>query len=102
VEIEQVAQHIAGAADEQTRGTELITHSMLEVSAVSEQVDIAITRVGGLLTELREDLEALGDHAREELTRIADMEVEGEGLASLAGQLQAEMGEFRLPNESTD
>jgi methyl-accepting chemotaxis protein len=97
IEIEQVARQIARAADEQTRGTELITHTMVEVSEISENVDDSIGRVGDLLSGLRQDLEALGAEARKEMDRIAAIEVEGKGLSALAGELQLETSGFRLP-----
>ncbi|MDF1553510.1 MAG: methyl-accepting chemotaxis protein [Deferrisomatales bacterium] len=97
VEIEQVARQIARAADEQTRGTELITHTMVEVSEISENVDDSIVQVGELLAGLRQDLEALGAEARKELRRIAEIEVEGKGLSALAGKLQLETSGYRLP-----
>ncbi|HSH69621.1 MAG TPA: methyl-accepting chemotaxis protein [Deferrisomatales bacterium] len=97
VEIEQVARQIARAADEQTRGTELITHTMVEVSEISENVDDSIVQVGELLAGLRQDLEALGAEARKELKRIAEIEVEGKGLSALAGKLQLETSGYRLP-----
>jgi len=97
LEIEAVARQTARAADEQTRGTELITHTMVEVSEISENLDTSIGRVGDLLTNLRQDLEALGTGAKRELKRIAEIEVEGKGLSSLAGKLQLETSGFRLP-----
>ena len=97
IEIEQVARQTARAADEQTRGTELITHTMVEVSEISENVDDSIGRVGELLAGLRQDLEALGAEARKELQRIAEIEVEGKGLSALAGKLQLETSGYRLP-----
>ncbi len=96
-EIEQVARQTALAADEQTRGTESITHTILEVSDVSERVDAAILRVGDLLKGLRSDLETLGGRAREELQRVASIEGEGRQLAGLAAEIHTEVESFRLP-----
>ncbi|MEW6489419.1 MAG: methyl-accepting chemotaxis protein [Thermodesulfobacteriota bacterium] len=96
-EIGQVARQVSMASDEQTKGTEHITHTVVEVSQASERVDDAIGRVAHLLEGLGSDLETLGTSARHELERVSQLEVEGEGLAALAGELHREAAAFRLP-----
>lgn len=96
-EIGQVARQVCTAADEQTKGTEHITHTVMEVSQASERVDDAIGRVALLLEGLGGDLETLGTGARADLERVSQLEVEGEGLAALAGEIHREAAVFRLP-----
>ncbi|MBE0616821.1 MAG: hypothetical protein IH608_02685 [Proteobacteria bacterium] len=96
-EIDLVARQTLKAADEQTRGTELITRTVVDVSDASERVKAAIAQVADLLRGLRQDLEALGDQARQDLEQVSQLEVEGEGLASLAGEIHQEVDTFRLP-----
>jgi len=98
-EIELVAQQTLGASDEQTRGTELITRAVVDVSHASEDVDKAMSQVASLLRGLREDLEALGARAREDLALVSRLEVEGQSLAVLSGEIHREVEAFRIPAE---
>jgi len=98
-EIDLVARQTLNAADEQTRGTELITRNVVEVSHASERVTGAIAQVAGLLRGLREDLEALGAQAHQDLEQVSHLEMEGQGLAALAGEIRREVDAFRLPGD---